>query len=340
MSDERRNYGYAYLRVRARDPDAHGDAVVDGLPFVPDLVRPRGFVFDGGNVVTKKIVTRGTGEIDLDELEGVIAELVDELRPHTAALRSLRDRLRMRLTVAAHVEGAWRLRLTPETITWLTEIDAALWIDVFVRVPEGTENGRVCGFCKLERPATDSGEEIVDLLGGRGPYHGVADARLVMSLDHAAALRIFDRWEYLAAPLDDLGVSVLAGRPWATMPRRDGATAVPILLRRLYKNRAVWRALRSGNPRAIEVRARHWSNVRHAGAWLRRRDLRQMARLGAMFHYQIIPIQNRRSGRTAAATTAHTCSSGAHPTTAKRSRKPHRSTRRNRQLFNDAPLSS
>jgi hypothetical protein len=287
MSDERRNYGYAYLRIRAREPNARGDAVVDGLPFVPDLILPRGHVFDEETISTK-IVTRGTDEVGLDELEGAIAELVEQLRPHTAELRSLRDRLRMRLTVVAYPDAAWQLRLKPEAIAWLTEIDAALWVDVILGVPEGTASGPICGFCKLERPDTDS-EEIVDLLGGWGPHHGVADARLVMSIAYEPAVRIFDSWGYLAVALDDLGVSVLAGKPRATTPRRDGATAVPILLRRLRKNRTVWRALRSGNPNAIEVRARHWANIRHAGAWLRRRDLRQMARLGATFFYEFIP---------------------------------------------------
>jgi hypothetical protein len=288
MSDHERNHGHAYLRVRAREANARGDAVVDALPFVPDLIRPRGFAFDGGTVVTKKTVTRGTEEVPLDQLEGAIAKLVEELRPNTNALRSLRDQVRMRLTVVAYPESPWKLRLTSETIAWLTEIDAALWIDAFLGVPEGTENGPICGFCKIERPSPDC-EELVDLLGGWGPHHGIADARLVMSLDHASVLRIFDRWTYLAAALDDMGVSVLAGKPWATTPRRDGAAAVSILLRRLHKNRTVWRALRSGNETALEIRARHWSNVRHAGAWLRRRALRRLARLGAVFHYQIIP---------------------------------------------------
>jgi hypothetical protein len=287
--DERRSYGEAYLRVRARERGPRGDAAIGELPFEPSLVRERGFVFESGNVVTKKTVTRATKEVDLAQLEDAVAELVAELRPHTAALRALRERVRMRLTVVAYTDGEWSLRLTPETIAWLTEIDAALWIDTFLAVPDGTEDGTVCGFCNFERPDTNC-EKLVDALGAPGPYRGIADARLVVcSLDPAAQECVFRKWPSLAAPLDDLNVLVLAGKPWLTTPRRDGAAAVPILLRRLHKHRAVWRALGTGNPTAIEVRARHWSNIRNAGAWLRRSDLRQMARLNAMFHYSIVP---------------------------------------------------
>lgn len=289
MTGQRRVYGEAYLRVRARKGDARGDAAIAELPFEPELLRERGFIYDNGSIASKKVATRGTAEVALAQLEGEVMSLVAELRPHTAVLRALRDRVRMRLTVVAYTEGGWSLRLSPETIGWLAEIDAALWIDAYLLVPDRTEDGTICGFCNFKRYETDC-EELVDALGGWGPHHGVADARLIVcSLDVQEQERVLRHWPYLVAPLDDLNVLVLAGKPRATTPRRDGAAAVPILLRRLRNQRQVWRVLRTGHPTAIEIRARHWSNTRHAGAWLRRRDLREMARLNAMFHYSIVP---------------------------------------------------
>jgi len=281
---------YAYLCIAARRSDARGDRIIDELLVTPDKVKRRGENWDDGRVRKTTRAMLSTPNVAPDELGNAVADLVERLRPHTAAFRALQDDARIWLAIVAEgLVGPWQIRLCPHAVAWLAEIGARLWIDTFGEAPAGTEDGPVCGFCGLVRPATDS-EPLVDLLNGWGPYDGVADARIVIcSLDYDEACAITQHWEYLYAPLDDLGVIVLAGRPHATGVRRDGAVAVPILLRRLRANRPVRRALRRGNPSAVEIRVRHWTNTRRAGAWLLRRDLRRMAKLGAMFFYQIVP---------------------------------------------------
>jgi hypothetical protein len=173
-------------------------------------------------------------------------------------------------------------------VAWLQAIHAAVWFDVFYDAPSGTETGPLCGYCRLERPAPD-GEHVVDLLNGWGPYHGIADARLVVGGVYGdAACPVTESWKFLYASLDDLGAFVLAGRPWATDLRRDGAVGVGILLKRLRASRRVWRAIRSRENGFAEFRVQHWANAPRVGAWLCRRDLRRMAKLDAGFFYQVI----------------------------------------------------
>jgi hypothetical protein len=281
---------YAYVCVRARTPNARGDEVVDALSFAPDELKRRGTANDAAEPWKHTQALYLTPRVQIDGLESAIEALVERLRSHTAELRDARDRLRIWMAVVADpLEGPWGIRLSCDAIAWLASIRAALWIDTFSVAPDGTEDGRVCGLCGLRRPTVHD-EALVDLLNGWGPYHGIADARLVAAwLDHGASMRIAKRWKYLYASLDEIGVQVLAGRPWATKPKRDGAVAVRVLLDRLRANRSVRRALRSGNAVAIELRVRHWANVPRAGAWLTRRDIRDLAKLGAAFVYHIVP---------------------------------------------------
>ena len=289
MNETVKPSAYAYLCVRARGANAHGDAILASLPVAPDEVKRRGDARGDNERWKHTRVMFKTPMGRVDELETAILRLVKRLRPHTAAFRAIRAHAKIWLAVVVDpIVGRYQLRLSADTVAWLSEIDCAAWLDVFCEAPGGTENGAVCGYCRLDRPAQDE-EGAVDLLNGWGPYHGIADARLVVGgLYEDAALPVTKSWKFLYAPLDDLGVFVLAGRPRATDVKRDGAVAVGVLLKRLRAARRVWRAIRSRATGFAEVRVQHWANASRVGAWLPRRDLRRIAQLGAAFLYQVI----------------------------------------------------
>lgn len=280
---------YAYICVRAREVNAHGDAVLASLPVTPDEVYRRGDARGSNGRWKRTRMSFRTPNVCVDELETAISQLVDRLHPHVAAFRAIRDDADIWLAVVVDpIADRYQLRLTPHTVAWLQAIHAAVWFDVFCAAPSGTETGPLCGYCRLKRPAPDD-EHVVELLNGWGPYHGVADARLVVGGVYEDAARpVTESWKFLYAPLDDLGAFVLAGRPWATNLKRDGAVGVGVLLKRLRANRNVWRAIRSRGGGFAEVRVQHWANARRVGAWLRRRDLRRMAKLDAGFFYQVM----------------------------------------------------
>jgi len=289
MNDAVKPLAYAYLCVRARAANAHADAVLASLPVAPDAVYRRGDprVTDGPWKKTRVLFK--TPNVRPDELETAMSHLFDRLHPHVAAFRAVRDDAELWLAIVVDpIADRYQLRLTQHTVAWLQAIHAAVWFDVFFEPPSGTECGAVCGYCALERPAPHD-ERVVDVLNGWGPYHGIADARLAVEGVYGDAARpVTKSWKFLYAPLDDLGMFVLACSPLATSLRRDGAVAVGVLLQRLRAARELWRAIRSREGGVAEFRVRHWANTRRVGAWLRRRDLRRMARLDAGFFYQVI----------------------------------------------------
>jgi hypothetical protein len=289
MSEVAEPAAYAYLCVRARAANAHGDAILASLPVAPDEVHRRRHAGGEGGRWKRPRITFKTPNVGPGELESAISHLFDRLHPHVAAFRAIREHVDIWLAVVVDpVANRYQLRLTPHTVAWLQAIHAALWVDVFFEAPSGTECGAVCGYCRLERPAPDE-ERVVDLLNGWGPYHGIADARLAVGgVYEDAAAPVTDSWKFLYAPLDDLGAFVLAGRPWTTSFRRDGAVGVGILLKRLRASRRVWRAIRSRENGFAEFRVQHWANAPRVGAWLRRRDLRRMEELDAGFFYQVL----------------------------------------------------
>ncbi|MEA2784803.1 MAG: hypothetical protein QOF71_907 [Candidatus Eremiobacteraeota bacterium] len=290
MNGDAEPSAYAYICVRARAPNAGGDAVIASLPVVPDEVKHRGDPYGEDKRWKRTRAMFKTPNVTPDDLEAAISHLFDRLHPHLSAFHAIRDAADLWMAVVIDpIAARYQLRLTPHTVAWLQAIHAAVWFDVFFEAPSGTECGPVCGYCGLGRPAPDE-ERVVDVLNGWGPYRGIADARLVVGgLYEDAARPITDSWKFLYACLDDLGVFVLAGRPFATTPKRAGAVAVGVLLKRLRASRKVWRAIRSREDGFAEFRVQHWANAPHVDAWLTRRDLRRMAQLDAGFLYQVIP---------------------------------------------------
>jgi hypothetical protein len=283
----------AYLRVGARRPDRRGDAAVDALtatlPFPPEVVRERGFVYGSGRVADRKAVTYGSGPVAYDRIDEAIAELVARLEPHTAALRATSDRLRVQLTIAPDGVGPFALRLPAETFAWLARVNAAVWVDAYIHAPDGTELGPSCSYCGFERPPAGD-PRLIDVLAAPGPLDGLADARLVVhGLDAVPLYLVFTAWRFLAVELDDMDIVVLSGRPRPTRPARGGAVMAGRLLRRLRAPRArpVLHALTHAS--AIELDVRHWAIRPQVDAYLRRRDVRRLARLNAAFRYRLIP---------------------------------------------------
>jgi hypothetical protein len=284
---------YAYLRIAARRSGRRGDAAVDelttALPFSPNLVRERGFIYDDGSIADHKVVTYTTGQVEYARIDEAVSELIARFGPHTTTLLTMRRRLRMQLTVVPDGVGPFALRLSADTVAWLARIRAAVWVDAFLCAPQGTELGPSCAYCGLERPPAGD-PRLIDVLAAPGPEDGVADARLVAhGLDEWPRYSVFAAWRFLAVELAGMRIVVLAGRPRTTTPTRGGAVMLGRLLRRLHARRAAPVLHALTHAEAVEVDVRHWAIRTHVDAKLRRRDVRRLARMNASFRYRVIP---------------------------------------------------
>jgi len=282
---------YAAFWITARKPTKRGDAAIDTLPFAVDEVKRRSdalqprspLIFDRTRASVKALA------VAPDTLGDAIISLRKRMDPYTNALRALRTGVRVLLVIAdRNVVGPWQTRLCPDTISWLSRIDASLMFAVDCAAPAGTETGALCAFCGIARPLADD-EAFDDLLSWTGSHLGIADARLVArSLDPWAAEAIAkNNWWFLFQPRE--GLTLLVKETQQIDKYRGGAVAVSLLMDELRANRSVRRALRAGNPSAIDIRVRHWTNSFRSGALLRRQDVRRMADLGAAFSYDLVP---------------------------------------------------
>ena len=281
---------HAVLCILARKATKQGDAVIDALPFAVDEVKRRG---EARGPHTPRVFGISaaflTVPVDASRThDDAITALRERMNSHARALHGLREDIRVVLAVVDHsVVCRWQLRLSPETIDWLSRIDASIMFDAKCAAPAGTENGVSCAFCGISRPLAD--DDFIHLLRWTSPHLGMADASFTAhSLDARAteAIAKNNRW-FLFQPRE--GLTVIAEVLQQIDEYRGGAIAVSNLLRELRATWPVRRALIAGNPSSIDIHVEHWSSSGRAHAFLTRRDVRRMAGFRPTLSYQLVP---------------------------------------------------